>query len=589
MTVATTDTDVSAPPPPATVPPAAPPRRPRLSRALRAIPTDVIAVVGYLFLALCVLGRLYTSPGRRIAGDGLRQQATSEWFLAHGARVLTHMENPFFSNRYNVPGGVNVLAGQGFLGLSVPLTPLTLALGPAVTYAIAATLCLAGTAFAWYFVLSRHIIRSRATSLICGTVGGFAPAMVAHAQGDLGLVAQFLIPFIIWRFIRLADEGRAVRNGLILGILAAWQGLIESEMLFIVILGTGLFLLAYGLQNRALARVEAPQFLRGLAVATIVTAVILGVPLWYEVFGPAGAKRAPANITTATDVFSFFRFAMPSWATYPVGRLHYANSVTEQNTFFGWPLLALVGVAVLWLRTRAVRAVAAAGIVMALFALGDRVLVRGHLSHLPGPWRIFSWIPGINSIVPTHIALSLLWVVVLVLALTGQRATELMRRAQTTHPGVPFGVAWYGLLAAALLPIAPGPVRAVDFPVLPAITQGTWRSHVPAGTSVLVLPGPRFGDPSGPRFAAATHLDLSLAGGTLGEKFEKAARTGKTQKITASDRDVAADAIQHAHVGAVMLVPGKTEEVLWKTITALLGFEPKWVDGVWIWNLRSGA
>jgi hypothetical protein len=58
----------------------------------------------------------------------------------------------------NAPNGVNLMANTGLLGLTVPLVPVTLLFGPVVTFTIMLTGGLAATAWAWYHVLSRHIV-----------------------------------------------------------------------------------------------------------------------------------------------------------------------------------------------------------------------------------------------------------------------------------------------------------------------------------------------------------------------------------------------------------------------------------------------
>ncbi len=55
----------------------------------------------------------------------------------------------------NVPDGVNMVANTSVLAVSIPLTPITLALGPHAAFMVFLTGALVATALAWYFVLSR--------------------------------------------------------------------------------------------------------------------------------------------------------------------------------------------------------------------------------------------------------------------------------------------------------------------------------------------------------------------------------------------------------------------------------------------------
>ena len=54
-----------------------------------------------------------------------------------------------------------------------------------MTVAVLLTVGLAGTAAAWYWVLSRHLVTSRVAAWIGGLWCGFCPAMVAHANGHV--------------------------------------------------------------------------------------------------------------------------------------------------------------------------------------------------------------------------------------------------------------------------------------------------------------------------------------------------------------------------------------------------------------------
>jgi hypothetical protein len=557
----------------------------RFARGLGRWP-DLIVALGYLAVAVGVMAHLLVDPARVVAAGGY-DQALGEWMLNHGARVVTHFDAPFISYQLKLPDGLNVMASHGILGLSIPLTPVTLLLGPARTFALAVTLSLAGTAYAWYHVLSRHLVRSRPAAFVGGALAGFAPGMIAHAQGGLGLVAQFLVPFMVWRVVRLRQPGRAVRNGLVLGLLATWQALIDDEVLFLFVLGWCVFLIAYGALRWRTVRPQAPNFLRGAGVATAVCAVLLAYPLWFQFFGPAHYPGGPAAGGRGAVIFSFVRFSAPSLATWPLGGVQYAPNPTEQNTFFGWPLLLLLALTAWWLRTAIVRALAATAVVLALLSLGSHPTIRGRPLPVPGPWRLFAEIPGVNSVPPAHIALAMLPVAAVLLALAGERATRLIARARLTNRGRSVALAWYGLVAAALLPIAPTSIRAVDAPVPQFITGGTWRTYVPAGQTLVTVPLPEWGDPNEPRWAVAAGPELTFSGGDLGDVLNQVNRTGKERDVAAADRAVVWRNLRHGRAAAVVLVPGKNQEILWKTTNSLLGFAPQWVDGVWLWDLRT--
>ncbi|GAA1807263.1 hypothetical protein GCM10009682_31410 [Luedemannella flava] len=88
---------------------------------------------------------------------------------------MVALENPLFSHAVNAPDGVNMMANTTVLGLGIPLTPVTLLLGPLVTYRVLAVLALAGTAWAWYFgLLARTFLAGSAIAV------GVSVALLAY-------------------------------------------------------------------------------------------------------------------------------------------------------------------------------------------------------------------------------------------------------------------------------------------------------------------------------------------------------------------------------------------------------------------------
>ena len=170
-----------------------------------------------------------------------------EWALVHATRIFSHGENPFFTPALNAPNGVNLMANTGLLGLTVPLVPVTLLFGPAVAFTVMLTGGLTATAWAWYHVLSRHIVGFWPAALVGGLFAGF---MVNQVNGHPDLVNQFLIPFIVWRAISL----RRARDGVVLGLLITWQAFLNEELLFQAGLAVAVFVVVYAVFRPAEVR-----------------------------------------------------------------------------------------------------------------------------------------------------------------------------------------------------------------------------------------------------------------------------------------------------------------------------------------------
>jgi hypothetical protein len=591
---------------------------------------DLLTAGLYLLGSLWVMMHLVWSPRTRVQANNVNDDAFFQWALASGARVLTHGANPFVSGQMNVPAGVNLMANTSALGLTIPLAPVTLLFGASVSYAVLLVLALFGTALSWYYVLSQHLLRSRVAAVFGGLFCGFAPGMVAHANGHPNLVAQFLVPLIVWRALRLREPGRALRNGAVFGLLVAWQAFINEEVLFVTALGAAAFLLVYKITGRR-SSIAAPggqdlkTALRGLLVSAVVALIVLGYPLAVQFFGPwtyHGLGTAVRHF--GADLTSFTSFSSQSLGGERFSRGHFAQNAAEENSFFGWPLIILITVMVWWLRRyAAVRALTVVALGYAVLSLGPRMYLAGRHTHIPGPFELVNWLPLFDSMVPTRLALAMVPVLGILLAFGYQE----MSAAIAGQQRVPARLLWYTLLAAALVPLVPRPLPAVSGLRTPEfITSGAWRRYVPADSSLVTVPLAGSGYVQPLRWSAATGLDLPIARGyflgpgppyvpgvtplrsdrnivrnaTPGQAIFGAPKrrtsilldtvqnTGKVPQVRAADRAAARADLRYWRASAVVLQPGsRNAAALWEATTELVGFSPVLTGGVWLWDVRS--
>ena len=330
-------------------------------------------------------------PGRLFhqAGD----QILFEWMLAHAAHAVVAGENPLYSTGLNAPDGVNLMANTSVLGLGVPLAPVTLLFGSQVAFCVAVVCCLAGTAVAWYVLLRRRLVRTRAAAAVGRADLWLRPGHDRSGGRTLHIAAQFLVPAILALVFRptSGDARHDVwRPGVGLGLLLVWQVFIGEEVLVFLALAAGVFALAYALADRLAARRLAPALLGRLAVAAGVAAVPLAYPLWFQFHGP----QHYSGMAFATQGFQLDAASFTASARQTVlgddwlpGLL--SPNPTEENSFFGPGLLVLAVVIVIWQwRRPLVRALAAAGVVFALLSLGGELRVDGEATGIPGPYRL---------------------------------------------------------------------------------------------------------------------------------------------------------------------------------------------------------
>lgn len=433
----------------------------------------------YLLATIYLLGPLLRNVGHGQLTLGGLDQIQEEWFLAHAAHALANVSNPMFAAVGNSPLGVNLMANASVLGLAIPLAPLTLLAGPEVSFVAALAIGPAATAAAWYWLFSRHLVRSRAAAAIAGAFCGFAPGMISHAVGGhLNFVSQFLIPVILWRTIRLVETGRSVRNGAVLGLLITMQCFIAEEPLLIAALGIVVFVLSYVAFRPGKIRQHWRPFLAGTAVTAAVSGALLAYPLYFQFFGPQSYSSIRGVSRQGNDVASLAAFAgqslggtrpLPSWL---------ALNASEENAFLGWTLLAVAIAATAWLWRESVTARAAAltALIALVFSLGPQIRVAGQDTGLAGPWApIMDW-PLFGSMLPTRLALIAIPAIAALLALATAKALA--------HPPARLWCA--AVLAAALLPLAPTPLEVSDRPEVPRFfTDGLWRDHVAAGRAIV--------------------------------------------------------------------------------------------------------
>ncbi|MFG2051677.1 hypothetical protein ACGFIW_30115 [Micromonospora sp. NPDC048935] len=572
--------------------------------------TDLFAVLSFVLLGLWVTARLWLDPGSGVR-DNRSDQSQFEWMMAHGARVVTHFAYPFHSNQMNVPDGVNLMANTSVLSISLPLTPVTLLLGPRVAFLVFLTLGMIATATAWYFLLSRVLIGSRGPAWLGAGFCAFAPAMVSHANGHPNIVSQFVVPLLIWRTLRLGDPGRWLRNGILLALVIVWQAFLNLEILLMTAVGLGVIVgvLAIG---RADLRSRARSFLAGLAVAAGLAALLLAYPLYVQFFGPdaySGLSRLIRGYSS--DLASFVAYSREALAGSPRTAAGLAKNPTEENSFFGWALVVLVVGLVWWMRRSVVvLALAGLGLLFAVLSLGREVRFDNRGTGVPGPWAALENLPILHSVVPTRWALAITPIIGLLLAYGAERARALADSHPAARGQIRFVTAT--VLTMALLPIVPTPLPVTRLDPVPTfVTSGAWRPYVTGGRSVVTLPLPdtTYADPL--RWSAQTRLDMPLARGYfLGPDtrpnaeaprvalfgapprptstfFTTIRRTGAVPPITPQGRVRAVDDLRFWRAGVVILGPHEHETALRRGMTELTGIQPSFTGGVWVWDVRS--
>ncbi|WJK43964.1 DUF2079 domain-containing protein [Solwaraspora sp. WMMA2056] len=507
---------------------------------------DLAVVLVALALAGWVTSGLWADPNDRAITVNSSDQALFEWLLGYGAYALTHGENPLFTYLLNAPDGVNLAVNTSITVYAVLFAPLTFLIGPPATFLVILTLNLAGTAVAWYWLLSRlrtgpdgtgatgaeatgtgdtgpPFVPSRLAAAVGGLFCGFAPAMVSHANAHLNWTAGWLVPIIVWRVIALRGRpgarplaaGGWARNGLILGACVAAAFSIAAEGLFFTALACGVFLGLWALDRsrRAEVRDALPRLLRGLAVTAVVATSLLAYPLYLHFLGPQVFHGTGFDARIhSEDLLAYGAFPERSLAGVAGLGTSLAPNETEENSFFGVPLLVLTlaCLALLWRaadpgRRATLRALAGTAAVFAVLSLGPRLKIDGTITDIPLPYAPLAGAPVFNAALPARLAMVVTPIVGILLAL----ALSLLRQRRAAGAGTPRRWRlWTAGYVVALLPVVPVSLLTVEREPIPQfITSGQWRDHVSPGGVLAPVPFTLDVLPDGQRWQAYAFAD----------------------------------------------------------------------------------
>jgi hypothetical protein len=573
---------------------------------------DVAALFAYVALAVVVLLPVWRDPAGVVLSASGSDTALNEWNLAYAAHVLTHGGNPFFTTDLNPPDGVNLMANTSVFGLGVPFAPLTLAAGPEWTLVTLLTLGVAGTAAAWYWLITRRILpkgdappTGHLAAALAGGLIGFSPTMVGHAGGThVQMVSQFLLPFILWRALTLWQ--RPLRNGIVLGLLVTYQLFVGGEVLLIAALAGAVFIAVRAVQPPLVNWIVLKRFAAGVGVATGVVLVLAGYPLWTQFFGPQSYSGMKGMHVFGAKLPAWISYSSHSLAGPDEYRPWLTLNAAEQNGFFGWSLVVVAVCAAVWLwRWSAVsRALTLTAAVFGVLAAGSDIAWRVREPGIPGPWGWLGRLPVLESVFPARFAFVVTVCVALILALALHEAAA----QASTVDRLPRQVMLVAV-AAALLPILPTQLPVQErLPVPGFVTAAHWERYVRPGHTLVVAPRPDAGNADPMRWQYVAGFGFRIDSGYFvgpnengdgsyypperrSETIALAAyHTGRVQPVTADDRAAARADLAAWRADAVVVDPRlPNAAAVRETVTDLYGVAEQNIGGLWLWDVRGAV
>ncbi|MBS2964486.1 hypothetical protein KGA66_15620 [Actinocrinis puniceicyclus] len=565
----------------------------------------------YLIPAVAVMNHLLFHPLSQHSSVDGADEYLFEWVYTSVAQNLAHLHSPMFATSIDATAGVNLMANTGMLLVAAPFTPITLLWGAPVSIALVLTLNLAASAAAWRWFFNRHLLaaqgdgraaspRTRAALCWIGAlVCGFGPGMIAHTNGHPNLTALWLVPLLIDRALRLAKPVTPVRDGVLLGVLAAGQILLTEEILFLLGLGLAVFVVLYCAQRpRVFAQVWRGAA-TGLAAALSTAAVLAGYPLWFQFNGPQSYGAIPDSPTLySVNAKTYLLFPAHSIAGDTAAIKAVLKSNTEQAALIGWPLLILVlAAAVLLARELVARTVAATLLVLAVLSWGPNPRFGSLALPFHGPWYWVQSLPLFQDALPIRLSLLMFPAAVFLLAAAALRIVASGSVLVRAGAGA--------VAAAALVPLVPLPFPVSPRAPLPAfITAGAWSQCLAPGQTLATVPftdkarwepvrwvtaaNAGFAIPMGSVWVPGKNGDAQMgpqqpATATLLDKVDT---TGRIPKITAKMRAAARADLASWRTRCLAVLPSAAHaQADARAVTALLG-PGRLIGGAWTWKIE---
>ncbi|WP_131744790.1 hypothetical protein [Frankia sp. Cppng1_Ct_nod] len=569
--------------------------------------SHLLIATSYLILTFLLTINVWSDPTRNIIAGNSNDTGLYCWWLAHTAHAVVSLSDPFVTHLANAPEGINALWNTSVLVPGLLLTPLTLAAGPVFSYNLLVVLAFSLSAFGAYLFACRLAVRTTA-AFIAGVVYGFSPAIVGAGIGHLSTLFAPAIPLLLCLVVDIFKGSRGPsRNGTLLGIGAGLQLLTGEEVLFITAITAVLGIAVLVLSRPSLLR-QAINPTRALTISLLSCLALTALPLGVQFFGSPRSHGSPF-------LANFYKSDLTGLYVPPARQLLVSSAQARQAATFqggpaeymnylGWPLLIVCVLAVvLGFQDLRLRIAGLTGVLLAVLALGSTLLAKGVETGLRLPWNLVAKIPIFDSALPNRLSMSTALMAGLVLALAVDRLPSRL--------GYGGSLTAVTIAVVCILPLVPRPYSIERSPDIPTFFTTDAVKILPKGSTVLVLPYPTGIQTAPMAWQTAARFHFSMPGGYFigpgpdGKAYMGGRRPTATAQLlidvekgglagVPTPTQIAQAQITQAQgdfarlgVRAVVLGPANHRGELRDAVTLLVGSQPEFRDGVYIWRLPS--
>jgi hypothetical protein len=408
------------------------------------------------------------------------------WFIAWSPTSLELGQSPLLTDHVNAPAGANLMWNASFPLMALMLAPLTLAVGPMLTYNVAVLAAIALSGLACFAALRRYT-NGPLGPLVGGALYALSPFVTSHTALHLQLINVWAPPL----FLLILDELVVRRRyrpellGVALGMVGVLQLLTFEEVLATSAVAGALLIvvLAAVVHERTAILASTRRLLRAALPGLGAFLLIGAYPLGVQFLGPQQIHGAVQD----TALFSMdllnvilptpYQLLAPENAT-SISR-HFSGLYHEATGYIGLPLLAVLAwvVASQW-RDRRVLVAAAMGLLMLVLSLGPELHIGGESWHVPMPWLPIGSLPLIEHAIPGRLTLYTWLAVAVMVAIAVDRAAALDLR------GAGVRLAAIGLALVFVLPV---PASSSTSPV-PTFFASWEQQGIPDDEVILFAP-----------------------------------------------------------------------------------------------------
>jgi hypothetical protein len=380
----------------------------RTQKITKQLPTDILALILYLIVALLFFGTTgdYTHRYLGFGPDPTGYIWSLNWWPWAIARGL----NPFVSHYIWYPQGFNMTWANSVPAAALLMFPLTWLANPVVSYNVLSLLSPALAAWVT-FLLARYLTRDTTSSLIGGYLFGFSSYELGQMLGHLSLDVIFVVPLLVLlvmqrimgylsrlRFIAALAIALLVQLGLSIEVLA-------TSCFFGAI--TWLIFLVFSAQGER----QRLWLIAGEIMLASVIMAILAAPFLFFVL--KGLAEVPSQINSP-DEFSadLLNYLVPTEVTRLGSNFlvdmarRFPGNVSEQGAYLGLPLILILFFQFFDIRRRPyLKPLLFSLLVPLLFSLGPTLQVAGIRTGLWLPWRLGLHLPLIRHALPTRFSM----------------------------------------------------------------------------------------------------------------------------------------------------------------------------------------